>query len=400
MTIQTIKNKFYFVLNQKNILSALTILGAMFFLLSACNVKKVKVEKAPPMPIKVKSYSIQSLQDNPILLNDNAAFLWKTEGDLTEQVKTVQLLSAEIDRINKQIKDLEKPLKNLKSQYDQELSHFDDTQKDQWEKLPTLEIRTQNSINSNTQKYNTEKQNLFNEYQNLSQIVVQIDNHQKSIEDEKAKPTPSKEIIDNLQKELGDLTKAKADSLQKIEASKKNLDGFTDKITKANEVLSKIQSDKEGIFKTIYSLHTQIAAEEARIATPKDVLTTQNNENIGKLRDNIDSLESPSKLEILAINNTVQIKLDWVIDPNCSDCLNSFSTEAGTIKNLTYTEEGGVVDFEFEYANNHYTVHIVRSGTTSEEGVASSPVAFGGDFTVKYQNNQTRKKILKLLSGK
>lgn len=399
MNIKIKKNNwnFYCFLTKSVIFKSVTFL-ILGFLIS-CNGKKVKVEKLPPLPLQVKTYSILSLQENPILLNDNTSFLWKNDGNLKDQVKTVQILSSEIEHINKKIKEVEKPLNILKKYYQDEISQLNDSQKNQWEKLPTLEIRTQNSLNSNLQKFNNEKQTLFNEYENFSQIIGRIDSQKKLLDEELSKPTPDKDILENLNKSLTDLNIEKNKSLQKIESLKKNLDTINEKITKANEVLNQIQTDKTGPFKKVFELLQQIKIEEERINPEKETLTKESNEKISLLRDQIDPMESPSKLVIYADQNQVQIKLDWIVDPNCLDCQNSFSTEDGTIKNLVYMEKGGVLDFEFKYSNFNFTVHLVRSEVKSDED-DSSRIAYSGDFIRSEDNKLFRKGVLKLLSGK
>jgi chromosome segregation ATPase len=370
---------------------------ALFFLIVSCKAKQASVNKLPPHVIELKKYSVDTIRNESIRLVENTVFLWKQEGQMTDtQVRDIQLLSKDLEQLENDQKEIERPLNELKKIYDVEVAKLDEQQKQEWNSLPEKVATAQQTIDFNTGKLAAETDKLNAENANLNLINSQIADLNKSLEEEKAKPEVSQEKISEISKKIDELQAKKVVSEKSIVSIQKKQKKYQDKLVDAQTEYDKYDKEKTETFKDVNTAYVQVKVEEDRLAVEKQKMSERGNELVKKLTENVDLMEKPSFLSIKVIEDSIQVDLSWKLHPDCSDCDESFSTEKNNIKNVSYQEEGGLLKFELTDQQDTYSFRMVRAKEDDKLG----RIFYNGDLTVNYKDNTVRYGVLKFVSGK
>lgn len=370
-----------------------------FFVLISCKSKQAQVVKLPPETIALKTYTLDEIESTPILLVENTAFLWKKQNEMTsDQVRDTQLLAKEYDDLESQQGHLEDQLKEHQKNFEVAMTHLTEEQKQNWnDSKKALQVIAEcKAVLEKPEEYYTD---LTNKYNSKS---TAIDKKIKSIEkDLQAKQNIAEKTEEDL-KAIKDLEDKKASFVKKKEEAKTEYDAIFNerqecpqKSAQAQAAYDSYQIETSEVYRNLKTAETQIKTEQERLPTVRQQLADRQKTLIEGIEKNVEFLEKPKSLTLKVIQGVMQVRLNWKLNATCSNCLESFSTEEGTIQNVNYKEEGGLLQFELKLDSTAYSFRLVRAPDDQY-----GHIFYNGDLTISYANGEVRYGVLKFLSGK
>lgn len=367
--------------------------------LFSCKAKQTEVIKLPPYPIQLKKFPLEAIEKSSIRLSENTIFLWKKEDEMTEsQVRDVQLLSQELDLLEKEQKELEATLNQLKLAYESEVAQLDPKQQEEWNALPEALSTAKETLDFNTNNFNLATEARATEVSKLNEITHQITLVNEELDAEKAKPDANQEKINELAQKLNELSATKVKIEKNIANYEKKQKRYKDLMESAQNDYNRLSTAKETTFSKVNAAHELVLNEEIRIAPEKKRMNDHGNDLVKKLTENVDILEKPSYLLIKVVQHQLKVEISWKIHNDCTECQEVFSTENGTIQNVNYQEDGGLLKFDLQANDGVYSFRLVRGINKNQQ----DRISFNGDIEISYTDQTKAKRFgaLKFLDSK
>jgi hypothetical protein len=375
------------------------IILSVSFILISCKSKQALVAKLPPQSISLQTYALKDIEISPILLVENTAFFWKKQGQMTsDQVRDTQLLAKEYDDLESQQGHLEDQLKSHQNDFEIALANLTSEQKLNWDNSKkALQIISEcKLVLEKPEEYYTDLTNKFK----LKNVA--IDKKIKAIEKELQTKQEIIEKTDEDLKAIKDLEEKKASFIKKKEDTKTEYDAIynerqecPNKVTQAQNEYDSYQIETSESYQKLKASETLIKSEQERIPNVRKEMADRQKSIIERIENNVEFLEKPKALTLKVSNGVVQVRLNWKINPSCSTCPDTYSTEDSTIQNVTYQEEGGVLHFELKFEESLYVFRLVRAPDDQY-----GHIFYNGDLTVTNTQGEIRYGVLKFLSGK
>jgi hypothetical protein len=348
-------------------------LGAATFLASCGKAKQAQATKDPLRSVPVRTFE-RLTSERKLKLSNATVFLWRE--DLTsEQVRTVALLPGKMAKIRKGVAGMQQQLERL-------------------EKTPGMTEEQKQEMSRETLK-----------------LEKKIKLGNKKIASASAELTESKARKEELEKQKQEMAQngAKAEDLAEMDLA---IAEAQKKIEEQSASLAKTEEETAQLQQQLGQMSSQTAARESdmeRLQVQKGSLKLDiqaHQESFMQLLDQFNStvfwFDTFSGVELGAKEDgALIVNIDqW--DMKDGRGAQKYTTEDGSIRNVSYVEEGGVYSFDVlvftDAARNvvqeTYTFKLTRSKyKDSDEG---DWIYFGGELTKTTSDHRVRKGSISL----